>query len=578
MLGFLEDAVCDRLGIGLIVRIGVDVRHIAGEVLAVHGELGAIKHVERTRLKLRLHLGNLFRGPIRRGAAELRQNDRAGRDRARPVGIDRLAVHDAVDHVLKVRHPVDARGDDEGFGTVLCRAAVVGDVGNACRLAGRGRAHGVRVLGNECGAAPDEHIGALALCNFVIPGTGIGDFHGDADLRLLLDDGLRAEEEGGVAGDDFRIGIGADIADLDVAVLVVVRLELARLVHLDQLHARCDACEVSALVNGRECVVEVCDPFGVRLRAGRVAELHVGILARRLQDEVLMAEGICKDDVAALVDEVARSIIARLILGNARSDEKLHALVFACFLHRVDKVLVVGRVAVMQCNETDGDAALPAVVATLRASCKYAHSRDGKRRCKAKSQQFFHIFSPLKKFIQTKKRALLLRAEFDRVVGHSFNDCERLDAHAFRAQFVPCTLKSLFYGDRAACKPCPRHLDDVHKSPHGVTVREEVVDDQNVVAALDIFVAYGNFVGLLVGEGIHARRIHARGHVGAPVLLGKYHGHMEGDPRRDRYGDARGLDGEDLGHAAAFIEARDLPANLGDKVGIDLLIQETSDL
>ena len=49
--------------------------------------------------------------------------------------------------------------------------------------------------------------------------------------------------------------------------------------HLIELHARGDAGEVAALIDGGKGVVEVVEALGVRPGAGGVAELDVGELA-----------------------------------------------------------------------------------------------------------------------------------------------------------------------------------------------------------------------------------------------------------------------------------------------------------
>ena len=253
VLGFHEHAVFHDLRVGDVFAVVVDVCHVRGEVTVLihrrvdvlgvclgHGELGAVKYVERARFELGLDFLDLLRGAFCCCAADVGEGDGTRRKGTRPVGNDLLAVHDAVDHVLEIGLPVDVGGNDEGVGAGRLGAAVVGDVGNAGRLAGRGSAHGVSVLGDECRAAVDEVVCALALERFIEPAARIGDFHGDGDVRLLFDDGLCVEEEGGVARNDFRIGECADVADLDVAVRVeVIGFELVRLVHLDEFHDGC---------------------------------------------------------------------------------------------------------------------------------------------------------------------------------------------------------------------------------------------------------------------------------------------------------------------------------------------------
>ena len=244
------------------------------------------------------------------------------------------------------------------------------------------------MLGDEGGAAADEGLGALALGCFVEPAARVGDFHGDGDVRLFLHDGACAEEEGGVARNDFCIRICADVTDLDVAVcIVVVGFELACFVHCNELHAGSDACKISALIDVCERIVVVCNARGVGKGARRVAELNFGEFLSCLKDEFLMAEGVCEDDVAALIDEIGSRIVAVVVLGDARLHDELGALLFAGGLDRVDEILVVCRIFIMQGDEADLDAAVRCVVL---AGCKQACARDRHGRGKTQSQKFLH--------------------------------------------------------------------------------------------------------------------------------------------------------------------------------------------
>ena len=259
------------------------------------------------------------------------------------------------------------------------------------------------MLGDDGGAAADEGLGALALGGLIEPAARIGDFHGDGDVRLFLHDGACAEEEGGVARNDFCIRICADVTDLDVAVcIVVVGFELACFVHLDELHAGSDACKISALIDVCERIVVVCNARGVGKGARRVAELNFGEFPCSLQNVFLMTEGIGKDDVAALVCKVGSRVVAVVVLGDARLHDELGALLFAGGLDRVDEILVVCRIFIMQGDEADLDARLFVAaggiaaggVTALFAGSKQASARDRHGRGKTQSQKFLHIFSP----------------------------------------------------------------------------------------------------------------------------------------------------------------------------------------
>ena len=204
------------------------------------------------------------------------------------------------------------------------------------------------MLADEDAAVGDEVVGALLLGGLIVPGTGEGDVHGHAGA-----DALGAQVEAGVAGDDLGVGEGADIAHLGLGLG-----DLAGLYHLIELHARGDAGKVAALVDGGEGVVVVGEALGVSLRAGGVAELDLGELARGLDHEVLVAEAVGKDYIAAAVGEVGGGVIALLALGDVRAQLVLllsQAQSLNGSLGGVYEVEVVGGVLVVQEDESDLD-------------------------------------------------------------------------------------------------------------------------------------------------------------------------------------------------------------------------------
>ena len=306
---------------------------------------------------------------------DIGQHDGAGLEGAGPVGVERGAVLNGLDDHLIVRGPVDAGGNDEGVRAGGLGAAVVGHVRDAGRLAGGRSAHGVGVLADELAAAGDELVGSFLLEGLIVPGAGEGDVHGHGRAH-----GLGAQIERGVAGDDFRIGKGADVAHLGL-----VRRELAGLDHLVELHTGSDAGEVAAFIDGGERIVVVAELLGVRLGAGGVAELHVLELLGGLDHEVLVAEAVGEDDVAAGVHELGRGVVALLALGDVGLNDVLilaQAGVLAGSLRGVDEVLVVGGVLVMQADKADLDALGFVAVLSLAAAgaqCEHHDEREQHR-------------------------------------------------------------------------------------------------------------------------------------------------------------------------------------------------------
>ena len=97
--------------------------------------------------------------------------------------------------------------------------------------------------------------------------------------------------------------------------------------------------------------MEVIQTLGVGAGAGGVAELHVGALLGGLDHVVLMAEGVGKDHIAAVVHQVHGGLVALLALGDVGLGHVIDAQLFAGQLGRVDEVEVIGRVFVVQEDE-----------------------------------------------------------------------------------------------------------------------------------------------------------------------------------------------------------------------------------
>ena len=278
--------------------------------------------------------------------------------------------------------PVNAGGDDEGVGAGIEGGAVVGNVGDTGALAGSGRAHGVGVLADELAAVVDEGVGGFLLCRLVIPGAGEGDFHSCGGA-----DGARAEEEGGVAGDDLRVGVCADVADL-----CLVCGELTRVDHFVELHTGGDTGEVAPLIDGGKGVVVVGKPLGVGARAGRVAELNLGKFLGGGEHIGLMTERVGKNDAAAGIGKLLGCLLALLRLGYIGLEDVLilaQTQLRARGFGGVHEVEVIGGVLVMQEDEADleiGGGGVGRAGLTAGAQCKYHDERQ--KHC----DELFHSF------------------------------------------------------------------------------------------------------------------------------------------------------------------------------------------
>ena len=239
------------------------------------------------------------------------------------------------------------------------------------------------MLGDQDAAVGDELGGAFLLKGRIVPGVGEGDFHGGGGADVA-----DAEEEGGVTGLHFGIGVSADVADLGL-----VCGDGAGLDHLVELQARGDTAEEAAFIDGGKAVVVVGKTRGVGLGAGGVAELDLGVLLGDLDEEGLMAEGIGEDEVAALVDELLGGVSAFLTLGDTGLEQVLNAQLLAGFLGRVDEVEVVGGVLVMQEDEAGLDRGLGGGGGSGDSGESEDHGQSNEQR-----KDLFHVQSPCKKF------------------------------------------------------------------------------------------------------------------------------------------------------------------------------------
>ncbi|MPM59090.1 hypothetical protein SDC9_105928 [bioreactor metagenome] len=160
------------------------------------------------------------------------------------------------------------------------------------------------MLADDDAAAADQGIGGLALSGDIKPGVGVGHVH-----MCGGNDGADAQEERGVAGNHFRIGIGAHIADVGIG-------DGAGIHQLLQLHAGHDTGDIAGLIDIVEEVAEIGESRGLGMSTGCVGKVNVGILLSGLHNIGLMTEGVGKNDVAALFRQIHGGVIAGLILFN----------------------------------------------------------------------------------------------------------------------------------------------------------------------------------------------------------------------------------------------------------------------
>ena len=123
-----------------------------------------------------------------------------------------------------------------------------------------------------------------------------------------------------------------------------------------------------------------------------MAELNVGIFLGCLCHEGLVAEGVCKDYIAAVVGKVKSCFVAVVVFGNVGFHHNLivgKTKIFAGKLCCIDEVFVIGRVFVVKEDEADFKVFDIAVLfAAVRAACKKSEHHDC---CEYKRKNLFHF-------------------------------------------------------------------------------------------------------------------------------------------------------------------------------------------
>ena len=243
------------------------------------------------------------------------------------------------------------------------------------------------MLADDDAAVADQLLCRGLLGGDVKPGAGIENVH-----RNIGADGLDAEEERGVAGDDLCISIGTDVADLDLAVLHVLVGELALFLELVDLQTGNDAGNIAGFIDLRECVVEIRQ---VGLLRGVAGHGDVGILLSRSLCIVLMAIGVREDERAALVDAVLNCGLAGFVFGNRILPDDVvrfgQAEVLAGFFNAVDVRKGIAFVFVADEHDADFDVLLVAISRGIAAAA--GKQTGDHRKCQDHCQDLFHFRS-----------------------------------------------------------------------------------------------------------------------------------------------------------------------------------------
>ena len=92
LCGLMEVSVRNCLVVSLVICIGIYVSHVAVQSLAVYGEGGRIKYMERTVYQFCRSLINSFLCALCNRFTKVSQDNRTGSDIAGPVSVDCFTV------------------------------------------------------------------------------------------------------------------------------------------------------------------------------------------------------------------------------------------------------------------------------------------------------------------------------------------------------------------------------------------------------------------------------------------------------------------------------------------------------
>ena len=512
MFGFKENAVFNDLRVSFVVIFAgavvfkVYVCHICFKRCAVNGEGGGVENVKSAVHKFCLNVSNFCRSVSGCCRTESGKFYGTGCDSACPVLSNvcfinvTFGVYDLFSKVFVVRRPVDSGRNDERIGASGESAAVVRYVGNFCCFTSVRCAHGVSVLADKFATFTNEQVCCFLFAGFIIPATGKLNVHLDGRA-----DGFCVKVEGGVAGDNFRIGVCADVTHFGFACA-----ELACCDHFIEFQTCGNACEETTFVNGSECVDKVRKIFGVSSRSGCVCKQNFGSFFCSFQHICFVTERVSENDVATCVDKVHGFLIASIVLRDIGFDDDLVVAKteFALdFFHRRDEVFVVRAVFVMQAKHTDFNVRIVVRFAVVfltcgKTDCECCNHRYNKENCK----NFFLHYETLHIFCHMAFFNLVF-SESDAVVRHTFDNRKAFDADALLSQLVPAFLEALFDGNRAPDKSRARLPDQCDKPAQRLAVSKKIVDDKHAVGRIQKFLFNHYRVYVAVGITFDFRRI-----------------------------------------------------------------------
>ena len=309
MYGLLEYAIYDSFS-GVVYPVAVSIKsQSGGNNFAAYGEVSGIKYVERAILQACPSGVNSFLSACCAALAQSGDHNCIVSSTGSIVNGDSAVSKELLDNGSVQSSPVvlsgsQSSGGSNGQHVDIVTYAVAYLAAIQLSLYGRGSTGGVSVLTNDYAATADKGVCSFCFSSGIIPRVGIHNIH-----VYIGYDGLDAEEESGVAGNYFCIGVSANIAYIGIRYGACVH-------ELLELHTGYDTGYIAALEGVGEDVAVVIHAFlkGSHI-TGSGDELYFGIFHSSLQHEGLMAVGVGDYQSAALLNKVYSVVIALFIFG-----------------------------------------------------------------------------------------------------------------------------------------------------------------------------------------------------------------------------------------------------------------------
>lgn len=150
---------------------------------------------------------------------------------------------------------------------------------------------------------------------------------------------------------------------------------------------------------------------------------------------------------------------------------------------------------------------------------------------------------------------------------------QALATYATFIQHSTSLLERLLDNETHAFNRCTSLLAEVEDAQGCIAVGQEIVDEEQAVALLEVTAADGHLVFLLFGKGKDGGR-ELVFHRAGGFLLDKHHGEVHDETHHDGWGDATGLDGYDFVDVDVRKTCHEFTCHVEHQVGVHLMVDE----